>query len=369
MAWEQRLRRMRRQVLTRTPGLVPAVLWARRRGGSDKVNRILETSEDVRRHYQVTPRTVIFGQGQKTTLTSLSGARVMAQPAAVIGGDGALLWPFSPQLDRRPRATDALWRHSSAALHIPHRSLYAAVDGFSYYHWLLGTVPRLIAGKRGVPFEFDRFVVNPRHKGKDGFQLDTFRLLGIPLERVLWLWRGVHLHFEDLTLPEEPCTESQTELTPWARHLLRETFLPHVAGSLDGPKRLYISRAKARRRRLIGEDALARALEHDGFTTVYLEDLPLLSQVRLFAGAQTIVGMHGAGLANLVFAAPGTKVVELLPEVWRNPCFANLAISGGQAYESVPVAPVGPKRGFQADGCVDIEAVRVACSRLSAALK
>ena len=35
----------------------------------------------------------------------------------------------------------------------------------------------------------------------------------------------------------------------------------------------------------------------------------------LFRDAEIIIAPHGGGLANLVFCAPGTKVIELFPSV------------------------------------------------------
>ena len=34
-------------------------------------------------------------------------------------------------------------------------------------------------------------------------------------------------------------------------------------------------------------------------------------EIDLFYNAECIVGLHGAGLANIVFCKPGTKVIEL----------------------------------------------------------
>jgi capsular polysaccharide biosynthesis protein len=70
--------------------------------------------------------------------------------------------------------------------------------------------------------------------------------------------------------------------------------------------RLYISRAKAAKRRFTPDtEASVRAiLESEGYRTVYLEDLPWAQQVRLVSSAEHIAGLHGAGLANLLFARP-----------------------------------------------------------------
>ncbi|HUA51661.1 MAG TPA: glycosyltransferase family 61 protein, partial [Candidatus Sulfotelmatobacter sp.] len=49
-----------------------------------------------------------------------------------------------------------------------------------------------------------------------------------------------------------------------------------------------------------------------GFEPVSPEALGFVDQVKLFAAASVIAGPHGAGLANMVFAPPGTPVVELI---------------------------------------------------------
>ena len=45
-----------------------------------------------------------------------------------------------------------------------------------------------------------------------------------------------------------------------------------------------------------------------------------------------VVGGHGAGLADLAFCRPGTRVLELLPDSHPMPFFATLAGSGGLRY-------------------------------------
>ncbi|NOG52157.1 MAG: glycosyltransferase family 61 protein [Chloroflexi bacterium] len=78
----------------------------------------------------------------------------------------------------------------------------------------------------------------------------------------------------------------------------------------DQPRRLYISRSKARRRRVLNESAVIALLAPLGFEAFTLEDLSVAEQVRLFAGAEAVVAPHGSGLTNLVFGQ-GIKVIEL----------------------------------------------------------
>jgi capsular polysaccharide biosynthesis protein len=77
---------------------------------------------------------------------------------------------------------------------------------------------------------------------------------------------------------------------------------------------LYISRRKARTRRLVREETLEAALAARGFEVHCLEDYPLARQLELTSAARTIVASHGAGLAHLAFAPPGADVVEIVPD-------------------------------------------------------
>ncbi len=80
--------------------------------------------------------------------------------------------------------------------------------------------------------------------------------------------------------------------------------------------RIFISRIRRSRepdapRGLINEAALAAALGELGFVTLEPETLPAIGQIQLFAQAEMIVGLSGAGMFNTVFCKPGTRVVSI----------------------------------------------------------
>ena len=51
-----------------------------------------------------------------------------------------------------------------------------------------------------------------------------------------------------------------------------------------------------------------------GWEFVQLEKLPVGEQMQLFAEAKSIIAPHGAGLTNLLWCAPDTKVLEFQRE-------------------------------------------------------
>jgi capsular polysaccharide biosynthesis protein len=78
-------------------------------------------------------------------------------------------------------------------------------------------------------------------------------------------------------------------------------------------KRIYISRQFARSRRVVNETDVIDALSRHGFECFHLENLPFREQVGLFSHAEMVVSIHGAGLANMIFAPRTARVLELYP--------------------------------------------------------
>jgi capsular polysaccharide biosynthesis protein len=344
------------------------------KGETAGVRRVLSTKKAVTTFYQTskiqnpTPyRLVIHRDSKKNSfaVTTLRQVRVISQPVSVITEDWNLLWPYAPQLQKKPLSCDIIWKTPGISTHLAQASYFAGIDGFSYYHWILGTLPLLVLSQKlyGKTL-FPHYIVNQKHKKVD-FQTASLRSLGIPLKNVRWLQRPSHYFCDELVIPPCPSTKQQRHLKPWAFTLLRDHCLPwakkeaQVNGDFASalPKKFFISRAKTRRRRLVNEDDLSKALESEGYATLYLEDWTLAQQINLFAQAQVVVGLHGAGLANLVFARPETKVVELLPDHWMNPCFQNLAAQAGLSYTFCVAKSTEPKRKFAADARVEIEKV------------
>ena len=93
-------------------------------------------------------------------------------------------------------------------------------------------------------------------------------------------------------------------------------------------------------RRSIGNfDELQSSLEANlgNVLTIKLEKSSLAEQIGIFSIADVIVAQHGAALANLVWARPGTKVIEITARP-RNPwdkCFPNLSACLGLDHNRV----------------------------------
>jgi capsular polysaccharide biosynthesis protein len=76
-------------------------------------------------------------------------------------------------------------------------------------------------------------------------------------------------------------------------------------------RRIFVGRKDARWRRLINEAEIVAMLGRFGFESVDPGAMSLDEQIELAESAQIIVGVFGAGLNLLLFAAEGTPIVEL----------------------------------------------------------
>lgn len=113
--------------------------------------------------------------------------------------------------------------------------------------------------------------------------------------------------------------------------ILREAILPRIPPS-KGMEKIYISRAHTKSRPLERETELEIELQKQGFSICYFESLPLAEQFSRIHHASVIVAPHGAGLANLIAARPGTKIHEILSPNWFNTCYAKMAVQLGMSY-------------------------------------
>ena len=232
---------------------------------------------------------------------------------------------------------------------LPGTTAVAAVNlGAGYCHWLLEELPRILAVGPGVA---DNLLVN----AAAGFSREALAAR-TGSERVIEVRRAAHWTCGSLVvpsladLPGAPTAETVARIRAWVdeRGLGRDR-----AGRGE---KIYITRARARRRRVANEAVLWTELERRGFAKVALEDLSWAEQIAVFCKARTVVAPHGAGLANLVFCETGTRVVELVNRAYFNPVFWRLAALRGLEYQALATPGEGPLREEAASNHLDIVA-------------
>ena len=200
-----------------------------------------------------------------------------------------------------------------------HISLLAGGEA-NYYHSMLLSLARLFAVPENYQAAAAGILVPEGAVG----QAEALALLDLmPSLAVEQVARDETLRVETLILPLSVCSESAFHPCVSAFFRAISANVPPAAQPM--PRRIYIDRTGDRIRPLVNERDLIAALTAHGFTAVRPSDMSLADQVRLFRGAETIVAPHGAGLTNLGFCRPGTRVVELLMDAYCNWCFRNLS--------------------------------------------
>jgi capsular polysaccharide biosynthesis protein len=194
-------------------------------------------------------------------------------------------------------------------------AVIATTLGVSYSHWLLEELPRLLSLDCGG---LDAVIANARQP----FARAAFGLHGFT-GKIIDARREKHWACEQLVVPG--LLSKPGYPTPEALRLIEEFTAPFGKRSASRGERLYISRARARRRRVAREEELWSSLESRGFRRLFLEEMAWVDQIDAFRNAQEVVSAHGAGLANIAFCRTGTRVIELFHCGYVNPCFWRLA--------------------------------------------
>jgi capsular polysaccharide biosynthesis protein len=101
------------------------------------------------------------------------------------------------------------------------------------------------------------------------------------------------------------------------------------------PEKIYISRKDSRNRIMLNEEDVEIMLRHYGYEVITLTGMTLADQINIFANSKRIIGGHGAGLTNLGFASPGTRVLEIHMQGYYNWCYRRLAGLMGVEYDFI----------------------------------
>jgi len=189
-----------------------------------------------------------------------------------------------------------------------------------FSHFLFDALPKVhVLARTGIELaNVDAFLVN---SAKAKYQRDLLARAGIDLERVMERNRP---GFPDVLEVERLVRVSPVRrgfFTPsWAIDFLRG--LLHWSPQPGASGRVYLSRSDADVRRVANEAEVRKFVEARGFEVVSATNLAITEMAQLMVGSRCVVGAHGAGMANVVFASPPADVIELygrhvVPECWQ----------------------------------------------------
>ncbi len=176
-----------------------------------------------------------------------------------------------------------------------------------YYHWITESLPRALAMKDAFP---DAIPVLPSLK-QYGSYIPSLTRLGF--NEILFFAEGKNAIVENPIITECPNKFGTTD--PALLKRVRDTVWQALAIEFCAKafRVVYVSRKKARGRRIVNEDDLLKELVRLGVEIHCFEDLRFDEQVKLMCETRCLISIHGAALTNMVFMPEGGTIIELLP--------------------------------------------------------
>ena len=226
--------------------------------------------------------------------------------------------------------------------------LSGGAGNYNYWHWLFDILPRIkiIANTINLN-EIDYFLLPDNSRR---FQKDTLSLLNIPEKKQLSSQKYRHIKFDEIIASDHPyvinndATSAITNIPEWIINWLKREFTKDLnLSDINFPKKIYIDRGDAspnisKLRSIINEKEVTNKLLEHEYKVIKLSDYSIIDQIKLFFNAKKMVGLHGAGFANVMFANPELKVLELKPS-GAGKAIQNLSKKCKVNYDCISVTP------------------------------
>ena len=223
----------------------------------------------------------------------------------------------------------------------------------NYWHWIFDVLPKIgILEKLKLDRDPDFFLLPSLSKN---YQKETFKSLGILSKKLLDGEKFKHITSDNILTVDHPnvfnnnASQSITNMPVWIIEWLRKKFIKKDNLNTQFSKKIYIDRNKEKNnkhRKIVNSDEVRNLLTSFGFESITLSEHTFQQQVKIFENADSIVGLHGAGFANIVFSKPGTKLLEIQSLTAGNAC-ANLAKKCKLTYQNIIEKNVSPNLKHQ----------------------
>jgi capsular polysaccharide biosynthesis protein len=223
-----------------------------------------------------------------------------------------------------------------------------------YFHFMFDRLPRLYYLLHRFDLGREQVTVLT-NTDLPTFQRDIYRFVrerhpNIRFQAVPWneRWRLRRLFHVDDYQPIKR-TFADPGLLEFIRSLIFQGC--GLRRAARGNRRIYVSRNDTPRRRIANENEIMPMLSGHGFEAVPPGRLSFRDQVALFGEADVVIGPHGAGLTNILFAPHTAKVLEIFPANKLKNTYFLLATSLGQTYRPLVGEAGNRKEWFRVDAC------------------
>ncbi len=226
--------------------------------------------------------------------------------------------------------------------------LSGGAGNYNYWHWLFDILPRIRIINNKIDLNTIDYFLLPDNSKR--FQKETLELMKIPHEKQLSSLNYRHIKSEEIIATDHPyvtnnnATSAIQNLPQWIIDWLKQTFTRNLNLKDDKlPNKFYIDRGDAspnisELRKIINEKEVVNKLLEYNYRVIQLSEYSFVDQVKLFYNAKSIVGLHGAGFANVIFSNPKLNMLEFKPSGAGKMC-ENLAQKCNINYDSISIVP------------------------------
>lgn len=218
----------------------------------------------------------------------------------------------------------------------------------NYWHWLFDVLPRIKIINNVIDLKNIDYFLLPNLKKK--FQKETLDLIKIPEKKRLFSTKHRHIECNEIIASEHPyvinndASNEIQNLPIWIIEWLKYSLTKGLnLKDNNFPEKIYIDRSDASLsvkiyRKIINENEVTTAILNQGYKKLTLSNYSFIDQMKFFFNAKKIVGLHGAGFANIIFSSPHSNVIELKPSNAGN-VIKNLAKKCNLNFNCISVVP------------------------------
>jgi tetratricopeptide (TPR) repeat protein len=202
----------------------------------------------------------------------------------------------------------------------------------NYYHMLVDHITRLAIIEQEVNFKDLPLLITDYQMAP--FFNQCLEMLKISPNRLIKVPTNSIIRCKKIVVPTM-LTMKKSPMAMGVRWLRKKIMPEQLLNNRQGSKIIFISRAGVDYKKLINEEEIINSLEKFNIEVISPQDHSLTKQVEIFNQAKCIIGPHGTGLTNILWAPPGVKIIDLKGQFNHFKYIEALADSLGASYTSI----------------------------------
>ena len=203
-------------------------------------------------------------------------------------------------------------------------SLVQGASGNNYWHWLFDLLPKVeILSVNKKLNHFDYYYVPKPNR----YIIDTLKIYGIKECQLINSQNFKHIEankiffLENIYLKKGSFQKQFENIPKIIVKTIRNKFLKYKNKKIYY-KKVFIDRSDSKfsHYQFYNNDEIINKLRKKKFGIYRLSKLSIFDQISLFNSSRLVLGLHGAGFANIIFCKKKTKIYEVLRgnEIKRN---------------------------------------------------